>query len=177
MVCNRCVMTVGNELQLLGHTPVQVSLGEATYLPLGTASDLVLEERLSAHGFDVLKEKQDVLTGEVLDLIAQVYSGDFDFPDRFRFSEHVQRKLLKSYETIADAFIATRKMSIEKYIIEFRINKVKELLVYDDLKLADIAFKLNFSSVAHLSAQFKQQTGLTPSYFRSIKLQREERHS
>jgi AraC-like DNA-binding protein len=83
--------------------------------------------------------------------------------------------LQKDYETISDAFIATEKKTIEQYIIEYRINKVKEFLVYSNLTLSDIAFKLNFNSVAHLSTQFKQQTGLTPSFFRDIKKQKAER--
>jgi AraC-like DNA-binding protein len=82
--------------------------------------------------------------------------------------------LQKDYDVVSDAFIATEKKTIEQYIIQFRINKIKEYLVYTDLTLADIAFRLNFSSVAHLSAQFKQQTGLTPSFFKNIRRQKSE---
>ena len=112
---------------------------------------------------------------EIKQFVAQVYSGDFDFPERFRFSEFVKQKLQKEYDIISDAFIASEKKTIEQYIIDYRINKVKEFLVYSNFTLSDIAFKLNFTSMAHLSAQFKQQTGLTPSFFRDIRKQKAEK--
>jgi AraC family transcriptional regulator len=175
MVCQRCVMTVETELQEMGHTPVKVSLGEVSFIT-NEAHDLaVLEERLSRLGFDLLEDKKAKMTKKVKQFVEEVYGGDFDFPERFRFSELVKQRLQKDYETISDAFIATEKKTIEQYIIEYRINKVKEFLVYSNLTLSDIAFKLNFNSVAHLSTQFKQQTGLTPSFFRDIKKQKAER--
>jgi AraC-like DNA-binding protein len=76
--------------------------------------------------------------------------------------------LQKDYTIISDAFISLENKTIEQYIIDYRINKVKELLVYSSLTLSEIAFKLNFNSVAHLSSQFKQQTGLTASFFKDI---------
>ena len=99
----------------------------------------------------------------------EVYNGEYDFPHGFRFSRLLAERLDKDYEAISDAFIKIENKTIEQYMIEFRINKVKELLVYSNLTLSDIAFKLNFNSVPHLSTQFKQQTGLTPSYFKELK--------
>ncbi len=172
MVCNRCVTTVENTLQEMGHQPVKTSLGESSFIAGETHNPEQLEEKLNSLGFAVLKDKREKVIGEVKELVAEVYSGGYDFPERFRFSELVKQRFQKDYTGISDAFIAGEKKNIEQYIIEYRINKVKELLVYHNCSLSDIAFRLNFTSVAHLSAQFKQQTGLTPSYFRSVKQQK-----
>lgn len=172
MVCRRCLMTVKTELQELGHTPLHLSLGEVSFISNKTYSHSTLAKRLSLLGFSLLEDKKEKILKGVKQLVEEVYSGNYDFPIRFRFSDLIQKQLQKDYDTISDVFIATEKKTIEQYIIEFRINKVKELLVYTSQPLADIAFSLNFSSVAHLSAQFKQQTGLTPSFFREIRKQK-----
>jgi AraC family transcriptional regulator len=174
MVCNRCLMTVETELQEMGHTPVKLSLGEVSYISNKAQSPAALEERLTLLGFSFLEDKKVKMTKEVKKNLEKVYSGDFDFPDNFRFANLIKQQFQKDYDTISDAFIATEKKTIEQYIIEFRINKIKEYLVYTNLTLADIAFKLNFNSIAHLSAQFKQQTGLTPSFFKNVKRQKPE---
>lgn len=175
MVCRRCLMTVETELHQMGHTPVQVALGEVSFLTHEAPDTAVLEERLSGLGFSLLEDKKVKMVKQTKQLVAEVYNGDFDFPARFRFSEFVKQRLQKEYDTISDAFIASERKTIEQYIIEYRINKVKEFLVYSSFTLSDIAFRLNFTSIAHLSAQFKQQTGLTPSFFRDIKKQKAER--
>ena len=169
MVCHRCIMTVENELQALGHRPVSVSLGEISYIA-GNEHDLAaLELRLNSLGFSLLVDKKKKMTKDAKKIIKEVYNGDYDFPERFRFTDLLKQRLQKDYEGISDAFVATEGKTIEQYIIQYRINKVKEFLVYSNLTLADIAFRLNFNSVAHLSAQFKQYTGLTPSHFKSVK--------
>ena len=171
MVCGRCLMTVETELQQLGHTPVKLSLGEVSFIMNEAKDAAMLEERLSRLGFSLLEDKQVKIAKEVQQLVEEVYSGDFDFPERFRFSLFAKERLQKGYDAISDAFIATQKKTIEQYIIEYRINKVKEFLVYSHFTLSDIAFRLNFTSAAHLCRQFKQQTGLTPSFFKEIKNQ------
>jgi copper chaperone CopZ len=173
MVCNRCVMLVNEALQEMGQQTAHVGLGEITMLPGDNLIDKdQLEEKLAVHGFSILEDPKLKIVNEIKALVAEVYGGDFDFPDKFRFSGFLNTQLNKGYETARDIFIAMENKTLEQYIIEFRINKVKELLVYSTLTLADIAFRLNFNSVAHLSAQFKQQTGLTASYFRGIKDQK-----
>jgi AraC family transcriptional regulator len=173
MVCNRCMMTVKSELENLGHHSVDVSLGAVSFI---SASEVQvhseLEERLSLLGFSLLEDKKTKMVKQVKALIEEVYGGNFDFPYSFRFSRLVTEQLGRDYDTISDAFIMAEKKTIEQCIIEFRINKVKEFLVYTTLTLSDIAYKLNFNSVAHLSTQFKQQTGLTPSFFKDIKSQK-----
>jgi AraC-like DNA-binding protein len=169
MVCKRCLLTVENELTEMGHTPVKISLGEVSFISNEVYNPEALEERLTILGFGLLEDKKLTMTKEVKKLVEEVYGGDFDFPERFRFTEFIKQQFQKDYESISDAFIAKEKKTIEQYIIKYRINKVKEFLVYSSLTLTDIAYKLNFNSVAHLSSQFKQQTGLTPSFFKEVK--------
>lgn len=175
MVCNRCMMAVKSELENLGHRSVDVSLGEVSFVRSAEGPNQhELESRLSLLGFRLLEDKETKMAKEVKTLIAEVYSGNFDFPYGFRFSRLLVERLNKDYDAISNAFIAAEKKTIEQYVINFRINKVKEFLVYSQYTLSDIAFKLNFNSVAHLSTQFKQQTGLTPSFFKEIKKQKAE---
>lgn len=93
----------------------------------------------------------------------------YDFPNNFRFSDLVVSQLHKDYDGVSSLFTLLENKNLERYIIDYRIEKIKEFLVYSELTLSDISFKLNFSSIAHLSRQFKQYTGLTPSYFKEIK--------
>lgn len=174
MVCQRCLLTVETELQKMGHTPVKSSLGEVSFITGEEHDDAVLEKRLSLLGFGLLRDKKAKMTKEVKQLVEEVYSGDFDFPERFRFTELVRQRLQKDYEAVSEAFIAVEKKTIGQYIIAYRISRVKDFLVYSPLPLSDIAFRLNFNSVAHLSTQFKQQTGLTPSFFKDLKRQKAE---
>ena len=175
MVCNRCMMAVRSELENLGYHSVEVSLGEVSFQnPPGRYDQAEVENRLSVLGLTVLEDKKMKLIKDVKALVEEVCRGDFDFPENFRFSRFLASRLGKDYETISDNFISIEKKTIEQYMIEFRVNKVKEFLVYTTLTLNDIAFKLNFTSVAHLSTQFKQQTGLTPSFFREIKKEKAE---
>ena len=168
MVCNRCLMIVESELKTLGHTPVKISLGQISYVSPVSSDERKLLEKLSSLGFDLLENKKVRLTGEVKEVIESVYGGDFDFPEKFRLTSHLKQLFPNDYHFLSDAFISTEKKTIEQYMIEYRIQKVKEYLVYSSLTLSDIAFKLNFNSVAHLSAHFKQQTGLTPSFFKGV---------
>jgi AraC-like DNA-binding protein len=172
MVCQRCLMTVEAELREIGYTPVKLSLGEVSFTT-NTAHDYTsLEERLSLLGFSLLKDKKAQMAKEIKELVKEIYSGDFDFRDRFRFSGLASKHFQRDYDVISDAFTVVEKKTIEQYIIEYRIDRVKEFLVYSNLNLSDIAFRLNFNSVAHLSAQFRQYTGLTASFFRKIKKQK-----
>ena len=167
MVCQRCISYVKNQLESAGIPFDEISLGEVTLSPTAAVSDpLVIGNKLSPLGFTLIEDKRTKLVRDVKALIKELYSGDFDFPNRFRFSELLSQKLNKDYDTINMTFASLENSTLEKYIIDYRIEKVKEYLVYTNDTLADISFKLGFSSVAHLSRQFKQQTGINPSYFR-----------
>lgn len=170
MVCHRCVATVINELEKLGLQSPNVVLGKVSFTSsIEAQAEFNLIKQLSMHGFSVLEDKRVQIVNKVKCIVTKVYSGEYDFPDNFRFSGFLADELGKDFQTISEIFISKEKKSIEQHMIHFRINKVKEFLVYTNLTLSDIAFKLNYSSVAHLSSQFKRETGLTPSYFKEIK--------
>ena len=168
MVCHRCITTVTQELQQLGIEPDEVNLGEVKLAVHAPFTDYdALAVKLGPLGFTVLENKRSKLIKQVKQIAAEVYAGDFDFPHHFRFSDLLAQRLEKEYDFISQQFSAEEGTTIEKFIIDYRIEKIKELLVYTQQTLADISFQLGFSSVAHLSRQFKQQTGLNPSHFKS----------
>lgn len=173
MVCNRCITTVTQELQKLGIELDEVNLGVVKFAVKAPFTDYhSLNRKLEPLGFCVLENKRSKLAKEVKRIVSEVYSGEFDFPDRFRFSKLIVQKLEKEYDFISQQFSAEEGITIEKFVIDYRIEKVKELLVYTSLSLADISFQLGFSSVAHLSLQFKQQTGLNTSHFKAMRQKR-----
>ena len=175
MVCQRCISTVKTELEKAGFKASDIQLGEITLSgSLGAEEANMLEEKLKPFGFSLVEDKREKMVQQVKALLNEVYSGEFDFPNSFRFSDFAAQRTGVEYEKISTAFSESEKMTLEKYLIDYRTEKVKEFLVYTDDTLANIAFKLNFSSVAHLSRQFKQQTGLTPSYFKNLKQQKQQ---
>ncbi|HEV7329461.1 MAG TPA: AraC family transcriptional regulator [Flavisolibacter sp.] len=170
MVCQRCITVVNSELQQLGLIPVKTSLGQVTVITTVQMPEIrVIEEKLEPLGFKLLEDKKIRVVKEIKRLVATVYSGEYEFPDHFRFSDLITEAFHKDYDKISALFSLVEHQTLEKYIIDYRIEKIKELLVYTSLTLLDIAIKLNYSSVAHLSRQFKQVTGLTPSYFKEVK--------
>lgn len=162
---------VQNELELAGLIPVKIGLGEVTIITSkGPLETNLIEGRLRPLGFELLEDKKMKTVREIRELVAEVYSGNYDFPNQFRFSDLVASRIHKDYNAVSAMFTQMEQKTLERYIIDYRIEKVKEFLLYTSLTLADIAFKLNFSSVAHLSRQFKQYTGFTPSGFKDVRL-------
>lgn len=170
MVCQRCITTVKDQLESAGLELEDINLGEVTLATHTSLPDAALiEQKLLPLGFSLLEDKKAKLVKEVKSLVGEVYNGVFDFPNDFRFSVLAAERLGKDYDTISTTFSSMENNTLEKYIINFRVEKIKELMVYTDDTLADISFKLGFSSVAHLSRQFKEQTGMTPSHFKQLR--------
>ena len=166
MVCPRCIMAVKQLLQNINAEVLYVNLGEV--LLQDQLSSKQLEELtigLQKLGFelldDVRKQQIDKIKSIVIDHIH--YKED----EKFAFSEVLSKALHKEYSTISRLFSETEGITIEQYVIQQKIEKVKELLAYNEMNLNEISFKLGYSSVAHLSAQFKKITGLTPSQFKA----------
>lgn len=169
MVCQRCIQVVESELRKMGIIPIKVDLGEVTIITSKNPADTALiEEKLRPLGFQLLEDKKIKTVNQVKELIEEVYSGNYDFPVKFRFSDLIIHQLHKDYDSTSALFALLEHKTLERFIIDFRILKIKEFLVYSSFTLSDIAFKLNFSSVAHLSRQFKQFTGQTPSRFKEV---------
>ena len=170
MVCDRCMVFVREAMESLGVTVQEIKLGEVI-LNAGESFDVsLIESRLASLGFGLVRDKQQQLVRAVKELVAEVYSGDFDFPYQFRFSDLVEQRLKLNYDQVSGSFSQIEGVTIEKYILQQRVRKVKEMLIYSTSSLSDISFRLGFSSVAHLSNQFKKITGLNPSQLRAKNL-------
>ena len=167
MVCQRCISIIRKELEDAGVGNAEVRLGEI--VTSQSSLPVEFERKLNSLGFELLVDKNLRMVTQVKDLVKEVYSGEYDFPVPFRFSQLVAERMKADYDKISQVFTETEGITIEKYIIDFRIEKIRELLVYTDETLSDISFKLGFSSVAHLSRQFKQQTGLNASHYKAIR--------
>lgn len=173
MVCQRCITAVQQVMDELGIAVSNLQLGELSISQAAPVDGSLLESHLRPLGFSLLREKNNRTVAEIKSLVSHVYSGHFDFPPAFRFSRYAAASLHISYETLSDLFTRTEQYSLEKYIIDHRIKQASELLVYTNRSVSDIAFVLGFSSVAHLSKQFTQHRGLTPSHFRNIRTRKE----
>lgn len=163
-------MVVREELEKLGLESTQVALGEAELKDeLSPDKKKVLKERLATLGFELLDDKKSKLVEKIKNAIIGIIHYGEDLDNRIKFSKQIEKKVGVDYHTLSTLFSDTEGTTIEKYIINQRIEKVKELLVYNELSLSEIAFKTGYSSVQHLSTQFKKVTGLTPSHFKQIK--------
>jgi len=169
MVCIRCKMVVKQELEKLGLHYINVELGEANILenmtPVQTEE---FKTGLIKFGLELLDDKKSILIEKIKKVIVELIHYT-DEPLKINFSDHLGEKLNHNYTYLANLFSEVEGITIEHYIIIHKIEKVKELLVYDELSLTEISYKLHYSSVAHLSNQFKKITGLTPSFFKKVK--------
>ncbi len=169
MVCERCKTIVGNELAKLGIETLDMKLGEIT-IEEGIGNNIMnrLNKGLEAHGFEILKDKEQQIIEQVKNIIIKLVYEDENEASK-NLSAIITDKIRKDYSAISKLFSEIEGTTIEKYLIKLRIERVKELLMYDELSLSEIAFKLNYSSVAYLSNQFKKITGLSPSFFKKLK--------
>jgi AraC-like DNA-binding protein len=172
MVCSRCMMAVENELKKLDIHSTNIKLGEVELeRDLTPEQKAQFEKALTTLGFELIDDKKSRIIEKIKNIIIdQVHHSDFD--NKTNLSDILSRELNHDYNYLSNLFSEVEGTTIEKYAIAQKIEKVKELLVYDELSLSEIAFKLNYSSVAYLSNQFKKVTGLTPSHFKQIKEQK-----
>lgn len=172
MVCDRCIMVVRDTLERNGVALKQVILGEAE-----SRNDLSVQEKeklrdlLLPLGFELIDDKKSRIIEKIKSvLIGLVRSQDGGSADNL--SDILQRELHQDYHALSKLFSTVEGITIEKYYIAQKIERVKELLVYDELSLSEIAWLLDYSSVAYLSNQFKKVTGLSPSHFKQIKAEK-----
>ncbi|WP_162053161.1 AraC family transcriptional regulator [Pontibacter pamirensis] len=173
MVCDRCNRVVAEELNNLGYTVLQVRLGEAEIATTGKEADLEeIRTVMRENGFELLDDRKTKLIEQVKLVIIELVHQDEEAELHVNTSDHIAGKLGLDYNYLSNLFSSFEGITIEKYLILQRIERVKELLVYNELSLKEIAYKLGYSSVAHLSNQFKKVTGLTPSHFKQIKTEK-----
>lgn len=168
MVCGRCIKVVRDELTNIGLNILEVSLGNVSIENKPDASQLKnIKSVLSENGFELLDEKGTKIIEQIKNIVVKlIHHNSGDKKETENYSSYISRKLNLEYNYLSNLFSSIEGITIEKFIILQKIEKVKELLVYDELSLGEIAFTLGYSSVQHLSNQFKSVTGVTPSQFK-----------
>jgi YesN/AraC family two-component response regulator len=168
MVCQRCVMTVENIFRNLQLPYRSVKLGEVEITgKLAEETTTQLQTALHKVGFELIETRVNKLVADIKQAVMEYLLLGLDSQNR-KLSSFITSKIPNDYSYLSDLFSSVEGKTIEQYFILQRIEKVKELLVYDQLSLTEISYRTGFSSVHHLSAQFKKVTGLTPSHFKKI---------
>ena len=169
MVCSRCKMVVKNQFEYIGLQPISVELGEVEIKQTPSASQMTqLNTALKALGFEIIDDRKVQTIEKIKNLIVTlVHHSNNEISTNL--STFISSQLLQDYNYLSNLFSEVEGTTIEKYFIAQKIEKVKELLVYNKMTLSEIADQLGYSSVAYLSNQFKKVTGLTPSHFKTLK--------
>lgn len=172
MVSLRCKMVVKQELQKLGLHHVNVDLGTVEIVEnITNLQKEQLHKNLKVFGLELLDDKKKIIIEKIKSVIIEMVHYSDELP-KINYSEYISEKLGYDYTYLANTFSEVKGITIQHFIILNKIEKVKELLLYDELNLTEISYKLHYSSVSHLSNQFKKITGLTPSYFKKLKEKR-----
>ncbi|MGE5410735.1 MAG: AraC family transcriptional regulator [Clostridiales bacterium] len=167
MVCDRCIKVVGEEMEKLGLNVLSIQLGEVVvegdHIPLEK-----IKIALEKNGFELLEDKKASIINRVKSLVIEIiYSGRLETM-QLKFSEYLSDSLNNDYQYLSTLFSAVEGITIEHYIILQKIERAKELIKYNELTLSEIAYRLGYSSVQHLSNQFRKITGFTASQFKEV---------
>ncbi|RBI92164.1 AraC family transcriptional regulator [Elizabethkingia miricola] len=172
MVSLRCKMVVHQELENLGIKNAVVDLGMVElWDDISLSQRTMLKENLLKTGLELLDDKKSILIEKIKNVVTQMIHYTDEFPKE-NFSDYISEKLGYDYTYLANTFSEVKGITLQHFIIINKVEKVKELLLYNELNLTEISYKLNYSSVAHLSNQFKKITGLSPSFYKKLKLRR-----
>jgi AraC-like DNA-binding protein len=169
MVSNRCKMVVKEELKKLGLHFIVVDLGEVEIMEdMSVSQQAQLKLALLNSGLELMDDKRAVLIERVKNVIIEMIHFTDELP-KVNYSDFLSEKLNYDYTYLSNLFSEVKGITIQQFIIINKIERAKELLLYDELSLTEISYKLHYSSVAHLSNQFKKVTGLTPSHYKRMK--------
>ena len=169
MVCSRCKMVVKSVFENMGIIPLSVELGVVELEnDIQEAEKQELLKSLRGFGFDLIDDKKSKTIDKIKTLIIDVVQNKNN-DLKINLSDYISQELHQDYNTLSNLFSEVENTTIEKYFINQKIEKVKELIIYDELSLSEIAYSLNYSSVSHLSNQFKKITGFSPTYFKNLK--------
>jgi AraC-like DNA-binding protein len=174
MVCHRCKMAVKAEFEKLGTTPASIELGEVEIVQeLSPTQKSALNAGLVALGFELMDDKKGRVVEKIKNLMIDlVHSKNNEL--QTNLSTYIASEIGQDYSYISNLFSQAENATIEQYYILLKIERVKELLVYDEMSLSQIAFLLNYSTTSHLSKQFKKVTGLTVTHFKTLRTQKRQ---
>jgi len=174
MVSTRCKIAVKEVFRNLGLVYSNVELGEVEIAEILTDEKLKdFKISLLNIGFELIEDRRAILIERIKNIVIDMVHHS-DSQIKINFSDYLSERLKYDYTYMANVFSEEQGVSIEQFIISHKVERIKEYIIYDELNMTEIAFKMNYSSVAHLSGQFKKVTGLTPSYFKKLKMKRLE---
>lgn len=174
MVSLRCKMMVKEELQKLGIHPMTVDLGMVELQEdINEEEQQKLKINLKKSGLELLDDKKSIIIEKIKNIIIEMIHYSDELP-KVNYSDYISEHLGYDYTYLANIFSEVKGITIQQFIILHKIEKVKELLIYDELNLTEISYKMHYSSVAHLSNQFKKITGLTPTFYKNLKNKRKQ---
>ncbi len=169
MVSNRCIMAVKDALKKMNLHFVVVDLGEVDIMEnISPQQREELKAALDVSGLELMDDKRAVLIEKIKNVIIEMVHYSEELP-KINYSDYISKKLDHDYTYLSNVFSEIKGITIQQFIIVHKIERAKELMLYDELNLTEISYKLHYSSVAHLSNQFKKVTGLTPSHFKKLK--------
>lgn len=172
MVSTRCKLMVKDELEKIGLPDAIVDWGEVVIKdPISTSQKQEFSVALTRIGLELIDDKRSILVEKIKHVVIKAIHYT-DKILRVNFSDHLSKTLQYNYKYLANVFSKTTGSTIEKLVISHKIERAKEFIIYDELTLTEIAYNLNYSSVAHLSNQFKKVTGLTPTSFKNLQQKR-----
>lgn len=172
MVSQRCKMVVKEELKKMGLHYMVVDLGEVEIMEtLQDTQWQTLKEALMVSGLELMDDKRTILIEKIIHVIMEMIHGSEDLPV-VNYSSHISEKLNYDYTYLSNLFTEIKGITIQQFIILHKIERIKELIIYDEFNITEIAWKMNYSSVAHLSNQFKKITGFSPTHFKQLKQKR-----
>lgn len=169
MVCERCNMAVSELLNQMGLTPVKVELGQVDFADLELSASQIgdLAKQLSQLGFELLDDKKSRIIDKIKTSVIQLVHQQESL-GKIKISDYLKSQLNYDYNHISHLFSSIEGITVEQYYINQKIERAKELLFYDQLSTTEIAHRLGYSSLAHMSSQFKKVAGMTPSQFKKL---------
>ena len=169
MVSTRCKMVVKDVLKNMGLHFIVVDLGEVDIMETLSVDELIqLKLALLDSGLELMDDKKAVLIEKIKNVIIEMIHYEDELP-LVNYSDYISEKLHHDYTYLSNIFSEIKGITIQQFIIIHKVERIKELIIYDELNITEIAWKMNYSSVAHLSNQFKKITGLSPSHFKQLK--------
>ena len=169
MVSARCKIVVKEELKRLGLHFIMVDLGEVEIMEdISAEQQEHLKSALHESGLELMEDKKGILIERIKGVIVEMVHYAEELP-KTNFSDYLTAKLHHDYTYMANLFSEVQGTTIEQFIISHKVERIKELIIYGEMNITEIAYKMNYSSVAHLSNQFKKVTGLSPSHFKQLK--------